>query len=243
MIYITGDTHSEYKRFGRKGFPEQKNLTKDDYVIICGDFGLWEANRETEYWLNWLEERSYTTLFVDGNHENFDLLEQYPVKEWRGGLVHELRPHVLHLMRGQIFELEGKRFFTMGGAASHDVWEGIFDLSQPEAKNKVKWLIKQGRYHFRVLGQTWWPQELPSDEEIAQARRVLEESHWQVDYIITHCAPACIVDRYEKDRLTDFFDEVWQKGQFTHWYCGHYHKPQQMGKLQVLYEDIEELEK
>ena len=30
-------------------------------------------------------------------------------------------------MRGQVFEIEGKTFFTMGGAASHDIQDGILD--------------------------------------------------------------------------------------------------------------------
>ena len=41
MIYITGDTHipTDVGKLSSKRFPEQKNLTKNDYVIICGDFG------------------------------------------------------------------------------------------------------------------------------------------------------------------------------------------------------------
>ena len=39
MIYITGDCHSNFERFIPRNFPEQKEMTKDDYVIICGDFG------------------------------------------------------------------------------------------------------------------------------------------------------------------------------------------------------------
>ncbi len=39
MIYITGDTHSDYTRFTENKFPIQAEMTKDDYVIICGDFG------------------------------------------------------------------------------------------------------------------------------------------------------------------------------------------------------------
>lgn len=108
MIYITGDTHAEeFVKLNTEHFPEQKNLTKDDYVIICGDFGLvwktgWEARSEM-WWLDHFEnDCTYTLLFVDGNHENFDRLNSYPVKEWHGGKVHEIRPHVLHLMRGQV---------------------------------------------------------------------------------------------------------------------------------------------
>ena len=39
MIYITGDCHKDFSRFTLENFPEQKQMTKDDYVIICGDFG------------------------------------------------------------------------------------------------------------------------------------------------------------------------------------------------------------
>ncbi|MDM8195794.1 hypothetical protein QUV98_05625 [Massilimicrobiota timonensis] len=40
-IFITGDTHGSYdiQKLARKNFPEGKTLTKDDYMIICGDFG------------------------------------------------------------------------------------------------------------------------------------------------------------------------------------------------------------
>ena len=75
--------------------------------------------------MDWLDCKSFTTLFVDGNHENFDRLYEYPVEEWHGGKVHKIRPSVIHLMRGQIFEIEGKSIFTFGGASSHDIDGGI----------------------------------------------------------------------------------------------------------------------
>ena len=136
MIYLTGDTHGDFRRFSTRVFPEQKQMTKDDYVIILGDFaGIWSTDPEDsmeKYWLNWLEkEKPYTTLFIDGNHENYDRLCQYPVREWNGGKVHEIQPSVLHLMRGQIFRLCGKTFFTFGGARSHDVQDGVFEWDYP----------------------------------------------------------------------------------------------------------------
>lgn len=120
MIYITGDIHGSPERLGVHSFYEQKEMTRDDIVIICGDFGMvWEESGESaseQYWLKWLEDKPFTTLFVCGNHENFDRLYQYPVKEWHGGKVHEIRPHVLHLMRGEVFDIEGLKFFAFGGA-------------------------------------------------------------------------------------------------------------------------------
>lgn len=72
MIFVTGDTHGEPKRLNTENFPEQKELCREDYVIICGDFGLvFAEDKESKtevWWLNWLEDKNFTTLFVDGNH-------------------------------------------------------------------------------------------------------------------------------------------------------------------------------
>jgi predicted phosphodiesterase len=124
MIYITGDCHREFTKLTTGKFPQQKEMTKDDFVIICGDFGgIWDRDkesREERYILNWLEGKPFTTLFVDGNHENFDRLYAYPLEEWHGGKVHKIRPSVIHLMRGQVFNIDGKSIFTFGDAKSHD---------------------------------------------------------------------------------------------------------------------------
>ena len=133
MIYVTGDCHGNFARFEQKHFPEQANMTKDDTVIITGDFGgVWFGDSRDDETLDWLERLPFTLVFVCGNHENYDALERYPVVEWHGGKVHHIRPHVLHLMRGQIFELEGHRFFTMGGAKSHDIEDGILEPDAPD---------------------------------------------------------------------------------------------------------------
>lgn len=38
-IYITGDCHNNFSKFNTEYFYTQKELDKDDYLIICGDFG------------------------------------------------------------------------------------------------------------------------------------------------------------------------------------------------------------
>ena len=129
QIYITGDTHGDVRRLNTTSFYEQKEMTKDDYVIILGDFGLvWDykgESREERNWLNWLEEKSFTTLFIDGNHENHDRIREMSVEMWNGGKVHKVRPSVIHLMRGQVFNIDGLKIFTFGGARSHDIKDGI----------------------------------------------------------------------------------------------------------------------
>ena len=85
-IFITGDTHGDFTRFKKDIFYERAELTKEDCVIITGDFGgIWDGSANERYWLDWLEKKPFTTLFVSGNHENYDLLAEYPVEEWCGG--------------------------------------------------------------------------------------------------------------------------------------------------------------
>lgn len=124
MIYVTGDTHGEYGRFSKRKFQKTGiELTEKDYVIVCGDFGLcWERNATFLYECDLFKRRPFTVLWVQGNHENYDMISEFPVEEWNGGKVrHIVRDKVILLERGQVFTIEGKTFFTFGGAASHDI--------------------------------------------------------------------------------------------------------------------------
>ena len=228
MIYVTGDTHGDFERFREDIFPEQKTMTKDDYMIICGDFGgVWDNSKRENRKLDWLEQLPFSLLFVSGNHENFDRLAQYPVEEWNGGCIQRIRPHVIHLMRGQVFQLEGNSFFTMGGAESHDIDDGILNPKSPDFEEQY-WALRRMRAQFRVNHYSWWKEEMPSEAEYNQARSALDHVGWEVDYVITHCAPSSIVDQisngaYRHDLLTDFLEEIRVKGKFRYWLFGHYH--------------------
>ena len=207
MIFITGDTHIplDISKLNSDKFPQQKELTKNDYVIICGDFGgIWYGNEKDNYWLNWLDKKNFTTLFIDGNHENFAALSQYEECSWNGGKVQFIRPSVIHLMRGYVFDLEGMKIFAMGGARSSDRM-------------------------FRTIGKSWWPQEMPNAEEIRRARQNLAINDNQVDIMITHDAPQSIarmIDfaKSEDDELMPFFDELRNTVGYRHWYFGHFHE-------------------
>ena len=44
-IFVTGDTHGGFQRFEDQDFPEQKDMSRNDSVIVCGDFGgLWSGS-------------------------------------------------------------------------------------------------------------------------------------------------------------------------------------------------------
>lgn len=247
MIYITGDCHSDFRRFSKNVFPEQEEMTKDDYVIICGDFGgVWdkdEESRHEKWWLDWLEERPFTTLFVDGNHENFDRLYSYPVEVWNGGEVHKLRNSVIHLIRGQVFILDGKKIFTFGGASSHDIDGGILELDDPNYRLKKKELDKY-RKSYRINHLSWWREELPSDDELQEGRRNLAEHNNTVDFIVSHCCATSTQvllggSLFKADVLTDYFEEIRKEVNFKRWFFGHYHDNRNVNAEEILlYEQI-----
>ena len=217
MIYVTGDTHGERARWDEKYFPMVNTLDEKDYVIVCGDFGFLfrgTQNPEEAEFLNELEQKKFHILFVDGNHENFPLIFSYPQEEWNGGKVHRIRKNILHLMRGQVYSIDGKTFFTMGGAYSIDK-------------------------AFREEGISWWPEELPSEEEYDEAINNLEKCNNKVDYIITHAAPEDTMSVFHKDHLEElklnfFLEWVRENVEYRHWYFGHLHQDADLWRNQTV---------
>jgi hypothetical protein len=244
-IYLTGDIHGDPRRLSMLGFPEQKELTKEDYVIILGDFGLvWDnvESREEKYWLNWLNDKPFTTLFIDGNHENFDRLNSYPVETWNGGKIQKIRPSVYHLIRGQIFNIDGCKIFTFGGAKSHDIKDGILEIGDP----KIKQWSKDYTKLFRINKLSWWEQELPSNDELSEALSNLEKANYDVDFVLTHCtstSSAILLGGFkDNDVLTNFFENIRPKLNFKRWYFGHYHMDKAINTKEIcMYEKIERI--
>lgn len=208
MIFLTGDTHGSVYFQKLKNFAEENvGLTKDDYVVIAGDFGgVWSA-ATLENDLASYEALPFTVLFIDGNNENFDLLNKYPVSEWNGGKVHFVKPDIIHLMRGQIFDLDGKSVFTFGGGTSFD---------------KLR----------RKEGESWWFREIPSYKEFDEGLSNLKKRGNKVDIIITHSIdegalyyPPLMqrlggVHSYPENQMLRNFEDIVKYG---HWYFGHYH--------------------
>ena len=227
MIYITGDTHRsvDFAKLTELS-ARQPSLTRDDYLIVCGDFGAVWCRGSLKEDLEPYEKLPFTVLFVDGNHENFDLIGTFPVEEWQGGKVHVIAPNIFHLMRGQVFTIEGKTFFTFGGATSIDKYR-------------------------RIDGISWWAEELPSDADMQEANKNLAKVGFQVDYIVTHSCderalyyPPLIGRDFQKDvypenRILSYFEEAVT---YKHWYFGHYHLDGDLNeKKTVLFNTVREI--
>ena len=248
MIFITGDCHQDYGRFNTLNFPEQKEMSKDDYVIVCGDFGYWLPSKEQDWNIDWLTDKPFTTLFIDGNHEYFKTntyhirqkeykyrtgLMDLPVEKWHGGKVHKISDSVIHLMRGQIFEINGLSFFTFGGARSHDIENGILDPYDYGGPTSKKWKEKyksmcQFSPNFRVKGWSWWEEEMPSEEEMEEAQQTLRSFTGRVDFMLSHEGPASAVAAYgfgqfETNTLSSFLQELDDSVMFGKHIFGHYH--------------------
>lgn len=247
MIYITGDTHGEFGRFGNKKLKRKgMNLTAGDYMIVCGDLGLcWAKNRTFEYDCRNFAQKEWTLLWVQGNHENYDMIAEFPPEEWHGGKVrHIVRDKVILLERGQVFMIDGKRFFTFGGASSHDVQGGILDRNDIDFADDRRRAIRD-YLPFRIIHESWWPQELPNEEEMREGIRNLEKADYRVDYVITHCCPTKLQETIDPDHLrepdvlTDYLQQIEEKLTFKHWYFGHYHMDRNIdGKHTLLYKDV-----
>ena len=224
-VYITGDIHGNASKLSSKNFPDGKDLTKDDVVIILGDFGLiWSEYRtkEEDYWLKWLDDKPFTTCFLDGNHENHPILNDLPRKLKYGNEVGIAGHSIFHLRRGLIYKINGFKLLTIGGAHSHD-------------------------REYREWGKSMWIQEEITEDDIYRTKVNLEKENYTVDYVLTHCAPVSKARgamRQDQTRLwtPDGSEELLQviydlDINYITWFCGHYHSdhgPTYDGKFECI---------
>ena len=170
---------------------------------------------------------------------------QMNVKQTLNGKVHEIRSNILHLMRGEVFIIEDKKFFTFGGASSHDIQDGILDYNDKDWRKKAKELNKQGKYMYRIKDLSWWPEELPADKEMQYGFDRLRENDNIVDYIITHSPSTSELylmggkGLYEPDILTNYLEEVKAATEYKKHLFGHMHINRAINDKDIcLYEQI-----
>ena len=224
---ITGDTHGtlDLPKVVQYFDEHDGEYTEDDYLIILGDVGVCgfsaseeRVTRET------LRNLPVTTLFIDGNHENFEHLNSYEVEEWNGGKVHFVENNIIHLMRGQVFDIDGTSFFTFGGAYSLDKM-------------------------YRTEGVSWFPEELPTTEEMEEGWMNLEKRDFEVNYILTHTGPREVVAALgygdasdEEIPIRQYLQRIADEADFEGWYFGHFHVDEEVEDVFFcMYDEVMEL--
>lgn len=222
-ILITGDKHGTFRPFF--GLAERQELRESDVLLITGDAGyVWDENYACS--LETLRQLfPGTVAFIDGNHENYTLLDRLPVRQWNGGRVHQAGERVCHLMRGEVYTICGQTIFTFGGARSTD-------------KDQ------------REEGKDWWPGEEPGEAELARGRSRLLECRDEIQYVLTHETPLFARDAIarkktvaEDYRLPGVLEEWYRilegAPRFRQWYFGHLHVDQRITpKLRGVHNDV-----
>lgn len=234
-IFVCADTHGfmDIKKISR--LIEKEKLTYDDFIIICGDVGIGWNEELTKELIKFYEDLKTNILFIDGNHENFKALKSFPIVTFCGGRAHKISEHIYFLPRGQVFNICGRTFLTLGGADSHDT-------------------------DFRTEGEDWWPEEAITKTDIDVAYRNLEKVDFKVDYILTHtpshifamslyelftrCGesfPAYLQPKFNCNKSGKLLNDIAVDVKYKKWFCGHWHIDEKMGNNQVLYERIVEI--
>ena len=221
-IYIFGATHGteEYKKIlpdTRKDW-STASLGVNDIAVVLGDFGIpfithgpnWYFKRSDKTAIANLARLPFKVLFIDGNHDNHDFWRVQTKQDKFGGKVQKLigTENVYHLMRGEYYEIQGKTFWVMGGACSHDL-------------------------EYRTPNKDWWTREIPSKQEFEHGMSTLKMHEYSVDYVLTHTVPTSVIDllnhKYKlqfdnrKDQVSKYLDEVMHIIKYKHWFSGHLH--------------------
>ena len=196
MIYLISDLHGN-KDF--KGLQDYLSIATDnDLLIILGDLCLnFEPTEENKIFTEYFLSLNKPIAFLDGNHENYPYINNFPVEIWNGGSVHRLSKYLVHLRRGEIYSIDGKTFFTFGGCKSSSKWAEM---------------------------GLWYPGEQGTEEEFQHACDNLHKNNYQVDYILTHkyehhsadigiCVPPIHFAEYIDSHVS-----------YRMWYYGHSHQ-------------------
>lgn len=138
------------------------------------------------------------------------------------GIFNNITSDIIHLMRGQCYWIDEKRFFVFGGAHSIDRM-------------------------MCICGVNWWEREMPSIEEYQEGLMNLENCEYKVDYILTHTCPRDIAQIMTdvllagEEELQEYFQIIEEKTIFKHWYFGHWHQDIHIEKFTGVWYEIYQL--
>lgn len=211
-IFLIGDCHGSLYNFNL--IKRKNKLTKDDFIIVLGDFGYyWEDSIEEHNKRKELAKLPCKILYIDGNHCSFDLLSKLPIKKmFDNEIGYDENYGFIHLKRGLSYTIQGKTFFCLGGA--HSVDKSI-----------------------RKEGISYWKEENISLENINTALKTIEKQN-KYDYVLTHTCPISILKELEKQKLLmqnppafwiidnsneEILEEIKNKLEFNNWFFGHFH--------------------
>ena len=221
--FLKGDIHGNL--FEIIDFINRFNLGKNDNIIILGDCGIaWRKDKKdlAQNIKLWNECGNGVKLyFIDGNHENFNILNSLPIENNMG----KIADNIYHLRRGQVYEFENKKILVCGGADSIDKYR-------------------------RIENFTWWKEETISQETIDDIpaghydyvlthccpRSVFEKNR-------IYLSTLQFLDENKINHSSeDMLEQLKNKITFDHWFFAHYHINRNLDeKFTCLFEDFREV--
>lgn len=218
-VFITGDTHSDLTKV--IDFIHKFDLTLGDSIIVLGDFGIfWRKDgKDSAYWIDLYEKEcnGVHLYWLDGNHENFDIINSWNINK---NYEYDNSEHIHYCPRGFITDIdvdcgdhwEARKALFLGGADSVDKFRRTKHLS-------------------------WWEEERITEKDI-------EDIEGSFYYVFTHCGPLSIVKKnrgwlYTISNINDTngihsseqaLDELKDKILFEHWWFAHYHVDIDLGE-------------
>lgn len=228
MIYITGDTHGNFRRIAY--FCDTYGTTKNDILIILGDAGInyFEDYRDVNLKTQ-IKDLPITLFCLHGNHEaRPDSTGFYSETVWNGGVVftEDRYPNILFARDGEIFDFNGVSVIVIGGAYSVD------------------------KYYRLESNWRWWSNEQPDERTKKYVEKQLEKRRNKIDIVLSHTCPLKYepvevflsgIDQSTVDKST----EIWLdylEGQIAYkkWYCGHYHTVKKIDKLEFMFDNVKQ---
>ena len=221
--FLKGDIHGNL--FEIIDFINRFNLGKNDNIIILGDCGIaWRKDKKdlAQNIKLWNECGNRVKLyFIDGNHENFNILNSLPIENNMG----KIADNIYHLRRGQVYEFENKKILVCGGADSIDKYR-------------------------RIENFTWWKEETISQETIDDIpaghydyvlthccpRSIFEKNR-------IYLSTLQFLDENKINHSSeDMLEQLKNKITFDHWFFAHYHINRNLDeKFTCLFEDFREV--
>ena len=221
--FLKGDIHGNL--FEIIDFINRFNLGKNDNIIILGDCGIaWRKDKKdlAQNIKLWNECGNGVKLyFIDGNHENFNILNSLPIENNMG----KIADNIYHLRRGQVYEFENKKILVCGGADSIDKYR-------------------------RIENFTWWKEEAISQETIDDIpaghydyilthccpRSIFEKNR-------IYLSTLQFLDENKINHSSeDMLEQLKNKITFDHWFFAHYHINRNLDeKFTCLFEDFREV--
>jgi len=155
---MVGDTHGDLDRCKLVIDYAVSNNCK--IIIILGDFGFFPNLQGYDKFIKGLSEYSLkcgvSIHWIKGNHENHEVLQSI----CNGSVnVQEIHPNVFFHPNGNVWEVDGVKFLSMGGA----------------------WSIDKTR---RIQGVSWFPDEEISNNDVYYSYELND-----VDVVCSHDSP------------------------------------------------------